>query len=124
MSFTVPGLMPSDHPNQKSNRRSRDDGSLKLLIHTADIDGVLPSVRCKIANVGGKVILEDLDNSCVFTEQQKSCRCMYIIIPAGRLPVGLLSFHVALDFVDGHTTYTDYNVEVPASPYHVTSDLD
>lgn len=123
-NFAVPGLMPTGHPKYDSKIKTRADGSLRLVVYTTeDTTSPLPSGRLIIADVSGTNILEDLTHSCFFKETSASLQCLTIQIRAGVLPVGLLTFHVALDFAD-KVQFDDYDVEVPASPFHVVSSLD
>lgn len=116
--------MPATHPKYEDRRKANDDGSLRLVVYSSKSDKPEPSVKFKIADPAGDVIIQDLAHACVFTENEDTCRHTVIRLDAGILPIGLMTFHVALNFPEGETTYTDYTVEVPASPFHVESVLD
>jgi hypothetical protein len=121
--FAVPGLMPAVPVNIPQRYKSFADGSLCLIVHTeTDQNAMLPSVKIKITDLSGEVIIQDLEHACVFTETSDTCRNLVIRLLAGILPIGLVTVHTALQFSNGEDTiYRDFEVEVPASPFHVTN---
>lgn len=122
--FAIPGLMPSGHPKNTSRRTANADGSLELRVFTVDAETIPPKVHFKIADGGGFVIVQDLTGACLFTETSNTTIVGVIRIDAGVLPVGLLTMHVECVYLDEPSEYVDFDIEVPASPFHVESTLD